>query len=832
MRRPRDDARTVLPGAGGTGGRADPGRLPRLAAPVLAFIDDMEGAQGEGRETMLLAEARAHLDRFETAALDEGERPSSVPPARYALAVLIDQKARSLTGVSVRRWSALARRQLFDGRDMSLDRIRGFRDTAVAQGAGYADLARFLDHLLDRADAARRGGRQRGHSRWPLYALGGLLALMLALAGYALAIEYRYQTRLERQFDAEALMTGLDRPGIGADLAARLDRLRQALDHVEGAAAAGPLGRGVSVAMIDPVAHAREVYSEAVDRHLAPVMAEAVGEVLATEGAGLALYDTLRAWAILKGEAEWNTDYLTGWLADRSEDRPGLAGLAPHVWALSGPQPALPAQDPELLDQARRFAREVDEPARAFLELRRSSEAAALAPWHAGEAVPGLEEVLIRRSGRPLSDPVPGLFTPAGWDMARDYGAGVAVQNVRRLAPARLGGAVPQVNDAPDKVMDVLQHETLAFWRDWLADLRVRPFGDREASVRISGLLAAADSPLTRLLRAVWVQAGGDDRSRNPARQLRLATALGPTIQYVNEGKMAEIGALFAALNVALAALDDSEDEVAAERLMSVQDRAASIEALKTAPLVVVQIVEDVLAQTSAAHSDMLGNPVTRRWQQAVLPLCRRTVEGRFPFAEGPDADLSDFAALLGPNGALTRFYASTLVPYLDTSTRPWRWKPEARLAGLSPETAGFFERALTAGPGFFDEDGALGATMSLATLAERGAAVMAVGGQGVPLKASGGVERLAWPGPDPAAGAEVAFRGEDGTVALGDRGVWGLLRLLDEVRVRRRDEGARLLVDFRTEKGRIFVEIAFPEPLNPVAARSLLKGLTCPTTL
>ena len=626
----RDEARTVMPSPAAARGsrRTDPGRLLRLATPVLDFIEGMEDANG--REDVILAEARVLLDRFEAAALDAGETPSAVPPARYALAVLIDQKARTFSRLSIRRWSALSFRQLFDGRDISLDRVRDFRETARGRGEDYADLVHFLDHLIDRAERDRRTGWGRRRSAWPLWAAAGMTALVLALAGYALALEYSYQARLSESFLAETLELGLDRPKIGADLGVRLDRLEASVERVEVASSDGPLSRAMAISLLNAGRTARATYEEAVARHLPGVMAGAMGEVLASEGDGLALYDTLRARAILTGETTWSVEYLAGWLADLSVDDPILAHLPAHVIAMSAPPESLPAQDPELLAQARVFAREASEPARAYLEMRRSGEAAALVPWRADLAVPGLVNVVLRRSGQPLSEPVPGVFTVEGWDWARDFGAGLAVQRARAEAPALLGAVPRQVNDAPDKVLDQLHEETLAFWQGYLADLRVRPFGDPVASVRISGLLAAADSPLASLLREVWVQAGGLDRRRGHARQLRLATVFGPMIQYVESGKMSEIASLFASLNVALSTMD-VEDDRAAERLMSIRVHVASVAALKTAPLVVVQIVEDVLAQTSAAHADILTNPITRSWQTAVLPLCQRVIDGRFP---------------------------------------------------------------------------------------------------------------------------------------------------------------------------------------------------------
>ena len=280
---------------------------------------------------------------------------------------------------------------------------------------------------------------------------------------------------------------------------------------------------------------------------------------------------------------------------------------------------------------------------------------------------------MVRRSGKPIGAGMVGLYTAAGWQWARDIGAGVAVQRAREIAPLILAETPRPQNDTPDVLLDLLQTATLDHWTDWLADLRVRPFSDRDSAVLISGALSRRNSPLDALFRDVWVQVGGADRLRPHTFQLRIATVLGPTIQYVEQGRLREISALFSSLNVALGSID-LDEERGIERLMSVQDRARSIAALKAAPPLVVQITEDVLAQTSAAHSDQLSNPVTQRWQRNVYPVCRATVEGRYPFHDGADVEISDFATLLGPQGALARFFTSTVGRYVDTEAERWRW--------------------------------------------------------------------------------------------------------------------------------------------------------------
>ena len=792
------------------------------AAPVLRFIDNI-GPRAAGREREMAQKAGLLLADFAEAVLAAGETPAAVRPARYALAVLVDRTARGLPDLDLGTWAAAARPALFDGRDMTLDAVREFHRTAIEVGPEYAGLAGFLDDVLAHAQVARQ---TPAHRSWVMPVALSMIALAIVVAGYVVFVEYRFQRSLLDQFEAEELMIGLDRPRHGDDLVERLDRLADAAARTATTSTSAPLAPLLTLPWLDAAGRARAAYSEALTRQLPPEIAAEVDDSLATEGDGLRLYDTLRAIAILDGESAFSPTYLAGWLTDR-----GRRGLARHAASLA-PTLADPiAADIELVRQARTFAAEADEASRAWLELRRSDEVASLPEWHPLAAVPDLRAVMTRRSGRPASAPVPGIFTPVGWAHARDFGAGLAVQRTREIAPKLLARRVAEGNDTPDRVMDRLQAETIDYWKDWMADLRVRPFTDRSSALLISGLLARRTSPLDTLLGEVWRQAGGTDRSRSFPQQLRLATAFGPMIQYAEEGRIRDIADLFSALNVALAAIE-FDAERGAERLMGVQERARAVATLRTAPPIVVEIVEDVLAQTSTSHASALSNPLVRRWQTQVYPLCKAAIDGLYPFADGTDAPLADVTALLAPGGAIERFVAADAEPYLETGSERWRWKPEARLTGLTPEGATFLQRALAAGHALAAGDGTVGTMVTLAALAERGAATVSIGGVAAPVRAAGTPKTLAWPGASPEAGAEISFRDGAASARLAASGPWGFLRLLDKARLRMRDEGARYLVDVRAEAGRLFLELRFPRAANPVTARQLARGLACPPAL
>lgn len=831
----RDPApRTVLPprpGGGGGAGRGAPDPFDRLAAPVLAFADTLAGAKAS-QMAALLEQAGRLLDRFAADARSAGAVPASVPPARYALALVLDHAARSNRAFDLAAWSAGARRHLFDGRDLSLATLRDFARKAAEAGPDYAPVRRFLDACLVRLEGERARVDRPDRSSWTGIVLVLVAAYGLAVAGWVGYVEWRHQRALLAVIATETLRIGLDRDGPVPDLAGRLDGLAELVRRVGDESAKAPARLFTGWAIADARARAEADYAAAADRHLPQVLVAAIDTALATEGTAAGTYDALRAWSVLSGQAPWSAAYLAGWAADRAPQDETLAGLAPHLRHLSPPGAGLAPPDAELLDQAVDFAATTPEAERAWLELRRSDAVAALPGWRGDTAVPGLAQVVQRRSGRPMDEPLSGLFTAAGWRLAHDTGAGLAVQTARTEAARLFPAARPETrNDTPDRVLDLLQRATVAAWADYLRDIQVRPFSDPDTAIQVSGRLSLAASPLTGLLNAVWSEAGGTDRSRSHAQQLVVATTFAPMIQYVEQGRMAEIAGLFAGLNVALGAMD-RDSETGLQRLMTAQDRAKSIAALRAAPQVVVAIVEDVLAQTGSAHADLLTNPLTRAWQAEALAACREATEGRFPFTDGPDADPASVARLFAAGGTLDRFVTARAAPYLDTTASPWRWKPEARFTGLSPDSAAFLERAAALAGAFSDAGGGFGAAMTLAALAERGKAIVIVGGQGGPVETGTDTLALAWPGPDPARGIEVSFQTSEGTATLAQPGPWGLLRLLAPLRLRERDGGRRFLVDLRAGGARLFVEMGFADETNPLSRRGLIGGFACPQVL
>ncbi|MEM9319507.1 MAG: ImcF-related family protein [Pseudomonadota bacterium] len=783
----------------------------RAGTDLQGLIDNIDLAARAG-ERGLAERAAVLLDEYTQKLTAAGAPGVTIAPARLSYAVMIDRVARAEPELSTSAWLAAAHTRLFDRREVTVDTLRNFRDIAQNQGPEYSDLARHLDWVLAELEQSRRH-RTRVSRRPAILVALASIALLVGLGAYALYLDYRYHAVVLRAFTDE--IDAIELGGIP-----RLDRLSEAAGRVTSASAAAPLANAVSIPMwtSGPVAEAH--LRDEVAAILPATLREAIANSVASEGNPVALYDTLRAWAILTGQADWQPAFLAGWAEDRG------AVFAPHIRHLSGPSPHLVLPDAELLAQATEIAAETSEPERAYLELMRLSVIRNLPRWRPSR-VEGLSIVMVLRSGSDLSEGIAGIFTADGWRAAERGAINDAIAIARQEARAILPTPVME-NDTARQVEARLQRETLRRWQSWLADLRVRPFTQAELALEVSGALARRSSPLGGLFEEVWLQVGGGDQSRPAPLRDMIETDLGRVIDYVRSGELDDIRALFASLNRALATLV-LDDEAGAERLMDVRERAESVAALRDAPQLIVQITEDVLAQTSASHASLLTNPLTRQWQVHVFPACE-ALEDTYPFdPDGENADLSAFVALFGPAGALQSFYRESAAPYLDDSAEVWRWAPDARFSGVEQESAVFLQDALLLSDAFFSPDGGLGQSFLAASLGQRGEATFSVGGALLPLGARAGEGQLAWPGAAPEEGAELLI-GEAGQ--LSELGPWGLFRLLDATVVRPRDEGRRHRIDFRTPQGRLFLEIEFESPLNPVSARPLLEGFSCPPTL
>ena len=116
----------------------------RWADPVLAYSRKLAVVRDED-VTALLRQGGVLLGRFTTDAERGGAIASAIAPARYALALILDAKARENKAINVQTWAAGAHLFLFDGRNMTIANIREFARIAAEAGPDFDGLRQFLD---------------------------------------------------------------------------------------------------------------------------------------------------------------------------------------------------------------------------------------------------------------------------------------------------------------------------------------------------------------------------------------------------------------------------------------------------------------------------------------------------------------------------------------------------------------------------------------------------------------------------------------------------------------------------------------------------------------
>jgi len=87
---------------------------------------------------------------------------------------------------------------------------------------------------------------------------------------------------------------------------------------------------------------------------------------------------------------------------------------------------------------------------------------------------------------------------------------------------------------------------------------------------------------------------------------------------------------------------------------------------------------------------------LNEKLKSQVTGACQKIVARNFPFTNGrSEVPMTEFAKLFSPSGIMQRFFDDNLKPLVDTSSRPWNWKPEVSQADrLSNATLRQFERA------------------------------------------------------------------------------------------------------------------------------------------
>ncbi|MBL9051852.1 MAG: type VI secretion system membrane subunit TssM [Tabrizicola sp.] len=556
------------------------------------------------------------------------------------------------------------------------------------------------------------------------------------------------------------------------------------------------------------------------------------------------LLGALKVYYMMTGLAPYDREFASQWWQDQlplqapTDPFPTEAALEHQLAAIDrmGSEEKKIAPDNDLVQQALQSICTIPLAARAYTALISDPTVTALPEWIPAEkSGPNATRVLTRISEKTLRVGLPGAFTYDGFHntvlpLIPEVAAAAA------LDQAVFAGGCAESSDASvatleADILKLYQDDFIAQWNGFLRDIRLAPITDLPTATANMKDLASPDSTLRRLVRAVVDEvdltrvipeeegAATDGIAKKAVSKLgkvgkllkagsKLATSTGGVEDGPPPGT--DIALHFAPLKAAIEEVDGLPpllDDVGlqldglAKELASAMNSpdpeatllargglgeltGAVANAARSLPDPLDDWVAGIAGDTIAVTRDAVISQLNDRWRADVYDFCVKATEGRYPFDETSaiDVNVADFRELFAPGARIDKFVTENLLPYIDTTVKPWAWRADFGLDGalLAP-----FERARSIRDGLFPGGSGpvMAFTLEAKDLTANAASVtLNVDGQVLTyLNAATRPMPMTWPGPDGTNLISLSFQPADGAgeVLASETGSWAWLRLI-----------------------------------------------------
>lgn len=657
-----------------------------------------------------------------------------------------------------------------------------------------------------------------------------------------------------------------------------------------------PLSMGFGLYQGDKLtAAAEQAYRRLLEDAFMPRLALRVEEQLRTaSGNNLEFaYEALKAYLMLHDPEHFDANALKAWILfdwQRSlprnlpqEDRQALEG---HLAALldRGAVSSPVEADENLIRSVRSLLAQYPLANRVYSRLKREGVGSDIPDFSLLKAAgPAAPLVFTRSSGTPLTAGVPGLFTYDGYYKAFKRESD-RVANQLAGEEAWVMGYKPQ--DNLSRLIDPAARSRLTedvrrlyltdyanTWDAYLADIKVLRPTTLQQSIDIARILSAPDNPLVPFMVAAsrettLIKPEGDknlvdkavDRVKDTQESLgRLlgggpAKAAAPTDQVESivdrrfdklrrfvtplaPGQPAPVDAavaLFADLQTMLNATDMAIKSKAAPPPSDIPVKVKSQAPGMPEPL---GSMLQALAEASARQA---GGAIVANTKDAITAevgdFCRKAIAGRYPLVRSStrDATQDDFASLFAAGGKMDQFFQQHLASLVDTSTKPWSFKPMNDVPLGNSAALAQFQRAATIRDVFFRggrtpalrldfKPVEMDPNITQFILDVDGQLVKYAHGPQVP-------QTVQWPGPKGSTQVRVQIQppGPSGQAGITTEGPWALFRMFDKVQLVNTSVPERFRAIFTIDGRKAEFEVTASSVLNPFRLNEL-EQFQCP---
>lgn len=607
-------------------------------------------------------------------------------------------------------------------------------------------------------------------------------------------------------------------------------------------------------------------------------------------------YEALKSYLMLHEPEHFDAEALKAWITldwarslDRGigEDQRRLLEDQLDALIAQGPPHSPLTMDENLVRNVRAVLASYPLEQRVFSRLKRQRTARDIPAFSVATAAgPAGPLVFERASGKPLTDGVPGLFTYDGYHKRFQSEVVVVTGLLAAEDPWVLGqerGTADRLRDAAalgaltDRVRRLYLDEYVKVWEGLLADVRLTHAGGLEKSIDTARILSGTGSPLANFLRAVVKETtlvpadaernvvsrasetvrstrrgledlfGGDPRRPQQASSRPIESIVDdrfePLRRLVTAGPQGQPAPLDDALKlfnevyVYLTAVDTAVKSRSSPPPGDVAGKLRSDAARLPEP---VRSMVENLSQSGAAQARVAERGNLSQDLRPVTEFCQRAIAGRYPFSPTSNRDVlpEDFGQMFGPGGLMDDFFQKRLAPLIDTSTRPWRYRPVAERGAVTTQAIAQFERAARIKDIFFRAAGRtpamrldfkpveMDATITQFILDVDGQLVRYAHGPVVPMA-------VQWPGPRGSNQVRVEISPPSASGSSGQTvdGPWALFRMLDGAQLEPGGLPERFFITFNIDNRRTRFEVTTNSVQHPIRLREL-REFSCPEGL
>lgn len=638
-------------------------------------------------------------------------------------------------------------------------------------------------------------------------------------------------------------------------------------------------------------AESTSVYRKLLIAVFAPRLVTRIEEQLHNGGSSDYLYEGLKAYLMLADMEHYDPAFIKAWIAldwDRNLPR-DLApeqrlALGEHLHALFERHPPNARLDTRLIEDLRRQLQQLPLAQRVYDRVKRQKLSESIPDFRLSEAA-GRDAALVfsRKSGKPLAEPLSGLFTAKGYreGFLRNSLNQAGTVAEEQWVLGRDQAEQVDVGSLAGEVRRLYFQDYVRQWDALLADIDFVPITSVAQAADVLRVISGPASPLKKLLAAVAQETDLQQEERLLAAQSqkaddnvdqlkqRLGSLLGqqqatqtvtaasddpvsshfaPIRDLVSkgEGEPAAIDALLSDMNALYvqvsAMVGASGDALLGEAKNQTSAAAArvSLTAERQPPLV-QGLVKSVVNSTTSTMMGGVRNQLNAAWTSEVVNVYRQSLSGRYPMSPGSprDATLDDFGQFFGVGGVMDNYFRKYLQPYVDTSSSTWRWQPgAAQKLGINAGVLQTFQRASAIRDAFFRSGGtqpvvrfelkpmAMDASVTQFLLDLDGQQISYDHGPSRPVA-------MQWPNPSSVGAVRLSISppSASGRSGMTLDGPWAWFRLLDQSDLSAGGSPDRFNLRLRVDGASIAYELRANSAFNPFKSR-VLSGFSLPERL